>query len=134
MLSSESRSSDGSTLSVRPSATLLGCLACVICNPNSFHSFKFKLCIMIVHSLKMFISLFLCTCHDYIFSFLGVMNIEIFLSKCNDGVWQGCLVCVICNFNSFLSFTFKLCKLIVHTLKMCTRDAGPELSLGLVLL
>ena len=58
---SESRSSSGSTPSVRPSvrlsATLLGCLVCVICNSKSFHSFLFKLCIMIVHILKM------CTSH-----------------------------------------------------------------------
>ena len=30
--------------SVRLSATLLGCLVCVICNSNSFHTFIFKLC------------------------------------------------------------------------------------------
>ena len=35
--------------SVRLSATLLGCLVCVICNSESFHSF----CIMTVHILKM---------------------------------------------------------------------------------
>ena len=40
-------------LSVRPSATLFGCLVCVICNSKSFHSFLFKLCIMIVHIFKM---------------------------------------------------------------------------------
>ena len=32
----------------------------------------------------------------------------------------GFLVCVICNYNSFHSFIFKLCLMIVHTLKMCT--------------
>ena len=36
---------------LRPSATLLRCLVCVICNSKSFHSFLFKLCIMIVHIL-----------------------------------------------------------------------------------
>ena len=63
---SESRSSSGSTPSVRPfvcpsvslSATLMGCLVCVICNSNSFHSFIFKLCLMIVHTLKMCTSYF----------------------------------------------------------------------------
>ena len=53
-------------LSVRPfvcpsvslSATLMGCLVCVICNSNSFHSFIFKLCLMIVHTLKMCTSYF----------------------------------------------------------------------------
>ena len=39
--------------SVHLSATLLGCLVCVICNSNSFHSFIFKLSLMIVHTLKM---------------------------------------------------------------------------------
>ena len=35
----QNRSSNGSIcLSVRPSATLLGCLVCVICNSKSFHS------------------------------------------------------------------------------------------------
>ena len=29
-------------------------VACVICYSNSFHSFIFKLCIMIVHTLKMY--------------------------------------------------------------------------------
>ena len=59
---SESRSCSGSTLSirlsVRLSATFLGCLVCVICNSNSFHSFIFKLCLMIVHTLKMCTSYF----------------------------------------------------------------------------
>ena len=42
---------------LRPSATLLGYLDCVIYSSKSFHFFLFKLCIMIVHILKM------CTCH-----------------------------------------------------------------------
>ena len=32
----------------------------------------------------------------------------------------GCLVCVICNSKSFLSFLFKFCILIVHIFKVCT--------------
>ena len=40
-------------LSSRLSATLLRCLVCEICNSKSFHSFLFKLWIMIVHTLKM---------------------------------------------------------------------------------
>ena len=32
---------------------LMGCLVCVICNSNNFHPFVFKLCIMIVYTLKM---------------------------------------------------------------------------------
>ena len=41
---------------------------------------------------------------------------------------------VICNANSFHSFTFKICIMIVHTLQMCTSDAGQEQSLVLLLL
>ena len=37
----------------------------------------------------------------------------------------------VCISNRFHSFIFKLCIMIVHTLKMCTDDAGPELSLVL---
>ena len=47
---SESRSSSGSTPSVR---NTLGCQVCVICNSKSFHSFLLKFCLMIVHILKM---------------------------------------------------------------------------------
>ena len=39
--------------SVHLSATLLGCLVCVICNSSRFHSIIFKLCLMSVHTLKM---------------------------------------------------------------------------------
>ena len=42
-----------------------------------------------------------------------------------------CLVCVICNSYSFHSFIFKLCIMIVHTLKMCASHTGPEQSLVL---
>ena len=35
------------------SKMLRGGLVCAICNSKSFHSFLFKLCIMIVHILKM---------------------------------------------------------------------------------
>ena len=37
-------------------------------------------------------------------------------------------LCVICNSNRFHSFIFKLCIMIVNTLKMCTGNAGPEQS------
>ena len=30
-----------------------GCQVCAVCNSNRFHSFIFKLCIMIVHTSKM---------------------------------------------------------------------------------
>ena len=41
-----------------PSVMLRGCLVCVICNSNSIHYFIFKLCRMIVHTLKMCCSYF----------------------------------------------------------------------------
>ena len=34
----------------------MGIQVCVFCNSNSFHSFIFKFCIMIVHTLKMYTS------------------------------------------------------------------------------
>ena len=43
-----------------PSEMLKGCPVSVICNSSSFHSFIFKLCIMIVHTLNMY-TLYLCT-------------------------------------------------------------------------
>ena len=43
---SESRSRGGSNPSVCPSATLLGCLLCLICNSKRFYSFLFKHCNM----------------------------------------------------------------------------------------
>ena len=39
--------------SVCLSATLLGCLVCVICNSKSFHYFILKFWLMVVHTLKM---------------------------------------------------------------------------------
>ena len=51
-----------------------------------------------------------------IFLFLWVLNLDIFPSEMH----RGCLVCVICNSNSFHFFLFNLCIMIVHTLKMCT--------------
>ena len=54
---------------------------------------------------------------SWIFSqFLGVLNLDIFLPKM---LWRR-LVCVICNSNSFHFFIFKLCIMIIHTLKMWT--------------
>ena len=57
---------------LHPSATLLGCLVCVICNSKRFHSFSFKLCIMIVHILKMCTSYFMHI--SRLFSFLRVVG------------------------------------------------------------
>ena len=49
-------------------------------------------------------------------------------------LWSAYIVylCVICNSNRFHSIMFKLCIMIVHTLKMCTEDIGPEQSLILL--
>ena len=43
-------------LDIFPSEMLRGCLVCVICNSNSIHSYIPKLCIMIVHTLKIYTS------------------------------------------------------------------------------
>ena len=54
-----------------PSEMLKGSLVCVLCDSNSFHSFVFKLCIMIIHILKICTSQFV---HVSYFSFLtGVL-------------------------------------------------------------
>ena len=72
----ESRSSSGSPQSVhlsdRPSARYTFGMPslCKICNSKSFRSILFKLCIMVVHILKMCIS-FLCTFHEYFLIFEG---------------------------------------------------------------
>ena len=80
-----------------------GCLVCVICNSNSFHSFIFKLGIMIVHTLKLCTSYFV---HIwYIFSFFQVCWTWTFYPS---EMLRGCLVCVICDSISFHSFIFKL--------------------------
>ena len=67
-----------------PSEMCSGCLVCVICNSNSFHSFMFKLhndCSYIedVHLFCIHFMIF--------FSFLGVLNLDMFSVKCQDGVW-----------------------------------------------
>ena len=80
---SESRSSNWSTPSVHQQH-FLGCLICVICNSKSFHSFLFKLNIMIVHLLKMYTSI-LCTFHDYFSSLMGVELRHFFHPKCSGG-------------------------------------------------
>ena len=59
--------------------------------------------------------------------YLGVLNSDF-------GVLTFCIMCVICNLNRFHSFIFELCIMIIHTLKMCTGDAGPEQILVLFLI
>ena len=89
-------------LSVRPQ--LLGCLVRVVCNSKSFYFFLFKLCVTVVHILKMCTSYF-AHFHVY-FLVLRVLNLVIFRPKMRSG----CLVCVICNSNRFYSFIFKVRK------------------------
>ena len=61
----------------------------------------------------------------------GLLNLDIITStpplECLH-----CYLCVICNSNRFHSFIIKVCIMIVHTLVMCTDDAGPEQSLVLL--
>ena len=94
---------------------LRGCLVNVICKSNSIHNFIFKLCAMIVHTLKMCI-FYLYTLYIFFSLLMGVELRHFFHQQCIGG----CLACVICNSNSIHSFIFKLCIMIVHTLKMYT--------------
>ena len=100
-------------LDIFSSEMLRGCLVCVICNSNSIHSFVFIPNIMIVHTLKM------CTFHfvhiSYFFYLLTIVELRHFSIRKAE-----CLVCVIWNCRSIHSFIFKLCIIIVHTLKMST--------------
>ena len=57
-------------LDIFPSKMLRWCLVCVICNSNIFHSFIFKLYILIGHLLKM--------CSFY-FAHISIVNIFSFL-------------------------------------------------------
>ena len=109
-----------------PSEIHKGCLVCVICNSNSFHSFIFKLCTMIVHTLD------LCTSYyvyiSCFFSFLAVLSLDFFCK-----MLRGCLVCVICNTKSFHSSIFKLCIMIIHMhLVYCAHLINIFLFLGLL--
>ena len=105
-------------LDIFPSAMLRGCLVCVICNFKSFHLLFLFIqtlpndCLHIEDVHLLFCALFI-----IFFSFLGGVELRhIFPS----GMLKGCLVCVICHFNSIHSFIFKLVTMIVHTFKMCT--------------
>ena len=102
-------------LDIFSSKMLRGCLVCEIFNSNSIQSFIFILYIMIVHTLKMFTFHFVHISY-FLSYFWLVLNLDIFRSE----MFRGCLVCVICYPSSIHSFIFKLCIIIVHTLKMCT--------------
>ena len=83
---------------------------------------------MIAHALNMCAPYILCTFDLKLF--LELLNLDITSTPPLE-----CLHCLfVCNLQfkpiSFL-YIFKLCIMIVHPLKMCTDDAGPEQSLVL---
>ena len=55
------------------------------------------------------------------------VRLSVRLSARLSAALLGCLVCAICNSNSFHSFILKLCLMIVHTLEMCTSYFVPSL-------
>ena len=88
---------------------LRGCLVCVICNSNNFHSLIFKLCIMIVHTLNM------CTCYfcahlSNTFLFLGLLDLDILSIRNAKGVSGLCKVFIL----TYLSFVRYDCSHIEH--------------------
>ena len=94
----KSRSSSESTPSVHPaiclsiclsdppSASLLGCLVCVICHSKNFHSLLLKLCKMIVQIMKMWTSYSVLISRFYAHIW-GVLNLDIFPFQ----MLKGCL-------------------------------------------
>ena len=80
-----------------------GCLVCVICNSNSFDSFIFKLCIVIVNTLKM-CTFYFVHISIYFYYIFGGVELWIFYRKLLRG-W-GCLVCVVCYSYSFHSLMY----------------------------
>ena len=60
----------------------MGRQVCEICNSNSFHSFIFKLCVMIIHTLKI-----QCVFNKYFHFFNGVELRHFFYLKLVGGVW-----------------------------------------------
>ena len=66
--------------------------------------------------------------------YFGVLNLDIitFTVYTTFGVLTLCNLWAICIPNRFHSFIFKLCIMIVYTLKICTNDADPEQSLVLL--
>ena len=55
--------------------------------------------------------------------FLRVFNLDIIMST---PPLEFLHYIFVCNAKRFHSFIFKLCIMIVHTLKMCTDETGPE--------
>ena len=74
---------------------LRGCLVCVICNSSSFHSFVFKLSILI-HTLNM------CTFDNIFWSF----ELRMYYVYTTFGVLTLCNLCVICIHHKQISFLY----------------------------
>ena len=90
-----------------------GCLVCVICTSNNFYSIIFKLCIMIVHTLKMYTFI-----EDVQLSYLlRLLDMDILSIRNAYGVSDKCNL-------KLQQFSFlhiqTLYVMIVHTLNMCT--------------
>ena len=101
---------------------LRGFLVCVICNSNSIHSQLQQYSFLYIHTLHDDFShiedVHLPFCAHFIFFLIfdGCWTWTFFHQK----MLRGCLVFVICNSNSIQYFIFKLCLMVLHTLKMCT--------------
>ena len=85
------------------SKMLNGCSVCVICNSSSFHSFIFKLCIMIVYTLDM-CTQYLCTFDDI----FGSVELRHYYIYNPFGMLKLCKLYVNCKSKTFHSFIFKL--------------------------
>ena len=101
------------------------------------HCFHLKclggVCFVLSVAQVVFIPLYtyiLCT-FDYIFWSIELRHFYVYTTF---GVLMMYNLCVICCSNRFHCFIYKLWIMIVHTLKICTCDAGPEQSLVLFLL
>ena len=81
----------------------------------SYSNFVLNDCSQIEHVDPMFFA--------HLIIFLGVLNLDIITST---PPLESLHCLFVCNSNRFHTFIFKLCIMIVHTLKMCTDDAGPE--------
>ena len=91
--------------------------ACLVVNPMAVGNFVFLFNCTLVGR----------TCDNI----LGSVELKHYYGYTTSGVLTLYNLYVICNSNRFRSFLFKLSIMIVHTLKMCTGDAGPEQSLVL---
>ena len=97
--------------------TLLGYLVCVICNSNSF---LFLYIQTLPNGCSYIEDMHLPFC-AHLINIFSILFTGVELRHFSPSeIRRGCVVCVICDSNSFHSFIFKLCIMVVHTLKMCT--------------